>query len=699
MPRKQLTSAVITSAVVIPAILAILALACPISSAAANEPAWLELHSAHFTVVTDAGEKRGREVAFRFEQMRAVFGQMLGKNRLQQSIPLTIYAFKSDKSYYQAAPLHNGEPITTPGFFLAGSDQDIIVLNLFEIDPWSAVAHDFAIMLLNYNYPPAQGWFDEGMAEYFASIRLDNKQVEIGGDPELAPSSREDLLGNQHETNPAKSLTELLGVQVWLPLPDLFGQKHDTSTRNEGTHHTLYYAESWMVMHYLLHEKQLPETGNYFDLVLNRHVAVEDAIKQAYGMSSDQLEQAVKDYFKKQDVLARAVDVARQGSPGGMPAPSAETDSFPSPISADDTAIDVRPLPDGDARAQYAGIQIRLPDRREVGLKTLQELAATPTDADKKTQTLQETKTKKLGEDPEQLPSHAVGNAVAHRILAYDHIQHNEFEQAFSEINDAAALNPRDPWIRYYFSLAKYNMAQVKHSEIVGIANMILDLKAVLEWNPEMASAYDLLALARNAGGGPTAAMQAEHAAINLSPRSELYQFHLAEIYLAAKKWDAGNLLLDRLKTSTDPEIAKLARDFQTQAGAERKYGIALNSTGAPQPKFEKQKSPFDVLEEDAAKRAAAEQQTTDSGAPADTRPTKYLKGLLVAVDCSSAPAAMLTIKAESASLKLRVADSKSLLLIGADIFSCDWHNLPVSVNYKAGGHADGDVVSLEALK
>jgi len=38
--------------------------------------------------------------------------------------------------------------------------------------------------LLNYNYPPLR-MFDEGLAEYFSSIRVDNKQVEIGGDPEL----------------------------------------------------------------------------------------------------------------------------------------------------------------------------------------------------------------------------------------------------------------------------------------------------------------------------------------------------------------------------------------------------------------------------------------------------------------------------------------------------------------------------------
>src|SRR5256885_10481256 len=154
----------------------------------AAEPPWLEVHSVHFTVITDAGEKKGREVALRFEQMRSVFALLLSKERLNQSVPLTILAFKNDKSYYQVAPLHQGQPIGVPAFFLLGEDQDFIVLNLFEDEPWRAVAHDFAGMLLNYNYPPAQGWFDEGLAQYFSSIHVDDKQDELGGDPELIPS-------------------------------------------------------------------------------------------------------------------------------------------------------------------------------------------------------------------------------------------------------------------------------------------------------------------------------------------------------------------------------------------------------------------------------------------------------------------------------------------------------------------------------
>ena len=676
----------------IPLLLALLVAFSCIPTQAANEPPWLEIHSSHFTVITDAGDKKGREIALRFEQMRAVFATLLSRDRLHQSRPLTILALKSDKAYYQAAPLRQGQPIDVPGFFLPGDDQDFIVLNLSEDDSWRAVAHDFAYMLLTYNYPPAQGWFDEGLAEYFSSIRINNKQVELGGDPELQPSVKEDLLGIQKETHPPKSLTELLGAQVWLSLPDLFAMKHDPSTRNQGSHHVLYYAESWIVMSYMIHQKKMEETGTYLGLVLAQHVPVEDAIKQAYGVTSAQLEQAVKDYFHSQTALSDAVDAARNTSAQSNTSSSGQLDRFPVPVGPDDSVITAQPIPQSDGQALYAGIQVRIPERRTAGLKTLQTLATTPTEADKKAEV--KTTNKRVGEDAEQLPTKAIGDALAHRILAYDHIQHGEFEEAFTEIGDAAALNPRDMWTRYYVSLAKYRMAQAKHAEMMGLSNMMLDLKAVLEWYPEMAEAYDLLAVARNSGGSSTAAMQAERAAMNLSPRNERYTLHLAEIYLASKKWEAGNALLDSLKASSDPQIAAQARDLASQAGAERKYGIALNSTGGGGSKYEPQKTPFDVLEEDAAKREAAE--NAQHAGTGDPRVTKFARGRLVSVDCSQSPAAILTLSSETGTLKLRTADYKSLLLIGADDFSCDWRNLQVTVNYKPGKGPEGDLVSLE---
>jgi hypothetical protein len=215
----------------------------------------------------------------------------------------------------------------------------------------------------------------------------------------------------------------------------------------------------------------------------------------------------------------------------------------------------------------------------------------------------------------------------------------------------------------------------------------------VLEWYPEFADAYDLMASACREGGGPVAAMQAERAAIQLSPRNQQYVYHMAEIYVSDKKWVAAQALLELLKTSSNPQVAAAAGQQLAQLANEQKYGLSP-ATAAAASKLSKPSSPFDVLDQDAAKRAAAE-QATQSGI-ADRRPTKFFEGKLVDVDCSQSPAAVLTVSSGSAVLKLRTADYKSVLLIGADTFSCAWNNRSVSVNYKARGMSDGDLVSLE---
>ena len=672
----------------IPAALLVLMLVLLLAmSASAAEPSpWLEIHSTHFTVITDAGEKKGTEVALRFEQMRAVFAILLMKDRLNEPQPLTIIAFKNDKDYYQTAPLRQGQPIKVPGFFVPGQDQNFIVLNLFEEESWRAVAHDFAHLLLNYNYPPVEGWFDEGLAEYFGSIRVDNKQVEIGGDPELTNLYTEDLLENQKENrNLPKSLTELLGGQVWLALADLFTMKHDSSTYTEATHHTLFYAQSWMTIHYLLHEKKLPETGAYFDLVENQQVPVEEALQKAYGVTPAQFDQAVKTYFHSLTPLFTALDASKQPDPPPNPP---QPYQFPVPVGPNDKAIISKPMREADARAFVAEIKTRIPDRREAGLRELQALATAPEPG-----AGSKPISKKAQKNDEDAPLIATtGNEIAHRALAWDHLQHGEFDATAEELGDAAALNQRDMWVRYYLAVLKYHIAQAHHSDIQGLPNMMQDLRAVLDWYPEFADAYDLMAIARKVGGGTIAAMQAERAAMQLSPRNQEYVYHLAEIYIEAKNWQAARALLEHLKTSSNSQVAAEAREQLTRLANEQKYGLSAASNA---PKFSPQSSPFDVLDQDAAKRAAAEKASQNAGV-GDKRAARFLQGRLVGVDCSQSPAAVLTVVSGGTVLKLRTADYKSLLLIGSDAFSCAWNDRSVSVNYKPGGVSDGDLVSVE---
>jgi len=167
----------------------------------------------------------------------------------------------------------------------------------------------------------------------------------------------------------------------------------------------------------------------------------------------------------------------------------------------------------------------------------------------------------------------------------------------------------------------------------------------------------------------------------------------MAVVDTAAKKWDAATALLTRLKTSQNTKIAAEARNYLEQLPNAKKYGVVPQRPGAmakgTKPKIAEPKTAAVEDDDDAdAKNANVE-------APPDRRKVQFARGKLLRVDCSQSPVAILTV-AGTKSIRLRTEDFHSLLLIGSDQFSCEWKNVAVIVNYKAGGKTDGDLVSLE---
>jgi len=650
------------------ALLTLLSLVLPHPGFAKDEPKWIEVHSTHFSVLTDGSEKRGREVALRMEQMRSVFGQLILKDKLKMPVPITVVALKSDKQYGLIAPAKQS---MAAGFYVPGSDRVYIVLNLFEADPWQAVAHPLAHYLLNFNYPPAQGWFDEGLAEYFGSIHI-GKQVEIGGDPELQPEWHEDIFDEmRRDSKKPQSLTQLLSSPVWMSMADLFTMKHDSSGTREGTHNTLYYAQSWMVVHYLANKNKMPEVGTYFDLALNQKVPVEKAVVQAFDMSPEQMEQAVKTYFNTLSGLGIALDQSKK--PVGNPVDIQQPDHFAIPFDADDIGIAVSPVKDEEARAVIDDVMARVPEHRDQALHDLRQLTEDPRD-----------------------------NEAAHRGLAWDDIRQKRFDAAADELDKATELNPRDPWIWYYRSALKYQKAQATRQEMQGLANMMQDLRAVADWYPELADAYNMLGMARIEGGGFASALEAQRMAIALAPRNVEYQFNLGQIYVAGKKWDLARDVFTRLKAGPDRAAAAAAKQQLDDLETLQKYGVRPQRAGESQAPAGAASTPSARTGAPAVAASSAEDEDADAAPkpappkPGTTGPVQFLKGKIVSSDCSKTPEATVTILNGMTTYKMHVSDYKSLLVIGEDQFSCDWKNRVVSVNYRAVGKHEGELVSIE---
>ena len=641
-------------------VLTVLCLAGP--AVAADQPSWLRISSDHFIVYTDAGEKRGHEVAARFEQMRAFYGALMGQRKLRMAEPMEIIAFKSDKDFVQAAPMKGGQPITAPAFWLTGDDRIFVVLNLFMPDSWRAVEHQFAHYFLTYNYPPTQPWFDEGFAEYFSSVDFTASKTEVGADPTLNPIPQTDILDDQTQVSGLKSHTDILNTPAWLTLPDLFGMKNRVVNGQEGTHQTLFYAESWMLVHYLINQHKLEQTGMYFDLVENQKVPVEQAVQQAYGMSVAELDKAVKDYFHSLKPLFDAMWAAKLGT-------AVQTANLvyqqPLPLEVDDVGSSNKDIAPAEAQALIAEMELRIPERRAKAVQQLQQLTG-----DEKTD-----------------------SAVAHRALAWAHVLKGETNEAFDELQTALDMSPNDAWVRFGLAEASYHSGE-KGAKVQGLANTMQSLQKVIEEYPDFAEAYAVLGWARLTGGGTNSAIDAMKTAIQLSPRDESYQLRLADAYVAMKKWDEATAILERLKASQNLQVAGAAKKELDNLPFLKKYGVPPQEDGAKQEVItantQKRDETDDDEEADSAKPAAAPEPGVDK------RPVHFMRATLVSVDCTQPPAAVLTVTAENRTLKLRTDDYKNLAVIATVPFSCGWKNMAVSINYKRGGKSDGDLVSVE---
>jgi hypothetical protein len=215
--------------------------------------------------------------------------------------------------------------------------------------------------------------------------------------------------------------------------------------------------------------------------------------------------------------------------------------------------------------------------------------------------------------------------------------------------------------------------------------------------------------------------MDSVPAAIRLAPRNQNYLLEMARVYAAAKDWDAATALLQRLSTSSDAQVAAAARNDLQDLPSLMKYGVApvrtaaapAATSAAPATNAKPTAPAASQPASKAASTTAPAQAVSKASQPAppidldqdleapseahiDRRPIHYLKGKLLSVDCSQAPAAIVIFSSGVKTLKLKTPDYKSMTLVGADAFSCAWVNRQVSVNYKAVGTDTGDLVSLE---
>ena len=600
--------------------------------AARADQQWVEVDSSHFSVATDGGEKRAREVAQRFEQMRMAFGVIFKKVSVTTA-PLQIIAFRNGKELRQFAPLYGGKPIDLAGFFLGnagrggpGSNEErqYIALDLSQEDSWGTVFHEYAHLLINSNFPPSPVWFDEGFAEYCSSLKVDKKEIAIGlAKPELP---------------------ELLSQSRWLKLVDLFSVSHDSQIYNRDDRRSVFYAQSWITVHFFMAKNMLKQVATYVRMTEDQHVAVPEAIRRSFGMEPEALEKAIEGYFRGGTIYFRA----------------------PTPPGAETVQFNSHPLSDLDIKSVMADLDYHSRDYRARGITEFQEI---------------------LAKQPE--------NIVANRGLGYEAMQKNDWDKASEFFGRAAAQDVKDPQVHYLLALmmSRKGMSSGNRGNLDVIRK---EIAAAIALDPNYADAYNLLGMTLSYAGEKQEAIAALQKAVAMSPRNPWYTGNLANAYLQAQDVDHAIPLLQELRTSSEPEIASMAAQQLQQVEA---YRSAVNGRGAQSGAMETAVQPVEL--NDVPGEAGTSTGSSQGGQeirmlPASNDPVLFMKGVLVSVDCSAAPAATLTISSGGKKWKMLAPQSKKLILIGADEFSCSWTNRKVSVNYRRSGDDQGNLVSME---
>jgi tetratricopeptide (TPR) repeat protein len=488
-------------------------------------------------------------------------------------------------------------------------------------NPFEVVFHEYAHLLLHANFPKTPVWFDEGFAEYFSSLRFSGKTVEFGNVPEHLPAT--------------------LSNTQWMPILDLLSTEQNSATYNERDKNSLFYAQSWVTVHYIMSNQKLPEVAKYLQLTQIEHKPVAESLKQAFGMEPAAFEKAVHDYFNGTGKYFRA----------------------DAPVLQDIT-YESKKLDDVTAQAKLADLHAHSKDYTQQAVTEFQAV---------------------LEKDS--------GNEIATRGLGYLYLRQNEFDKATELFRRASVSESKDARLHYLNALLINRMALKDGKPPAHPDAMQGELETAISIEPTFADAYNLLAFSLAAQNKYDAAVAAQKKAIELNASFEPYQVNLANLYMQWQKWDEAEAILSRLQQSSDPGI----RDNAKQMSA----ALQSNRETAAQMIRERELKHDDITAPQWRRKADSNASTTApvSAAAADkpdSRKVLYLYGRLQSVDCSRDPVAVLLIRSGQKTLKLRTDNYKKLLVMGEDEFSCDWRDRKVLVNYKAGGKADGDVVTLE---
>ncbi len=471
------------------------------ASFARGKDNWISVRSKNFFLIGNAGEKEIRQVAVKLEQFREAFGRLMPTVKFNSSVPTTVIVFKSDGAYMPYKPVvDNKISKEVAGYFQPGEDVNYITLSIEKRSDYSfrTIFHEYIHMLVNntqadLDYPV---WFDEGLAEYYSTVQIKDDQKVILGH-----------LIFEH-------LGLLRANNLW-PLRTIFTTGRDTLHRNDDDAQQFFYAQSWILFHYLFmgsEGRRQPQLDQFLRLLLT-NVPVDEAFRKAFETDYATLEKELSEYLRRRTYTARSIE-------------------FDQKLQVD-LGMKSAPISEAEALA-YLG-DLLLHTQRADDAQTHLERA--------------------LALDPNVSMAHiALGNA---------HVRKRRFAEAKSHLQKAVSLDPQNYLAHYYYAHALSEEALgelrvVSRYSTEAAQAMRSALHKAIELRPSFAEPYELLAFVNLVMEERIdESINLVKQALALSPGKPESSILLTEIYLYKKDFKAARAVVEPLANRASSDVLR----------------------------------------------------------------------------------------------------------------------------------------------
>lgn len=479
------------------------------SASAFGKDNWINVRTKNFFLVGNASEKDIRLTATKLEQFRETFRLLFPNAKFNQTIQTNVVVFKSDSDYRPFKPLRaDGKPEDwVGGYFQPGEDVNYITVAANEReDNFNIIFHEYVHFLLNTNFgkgeiPP---WFNEGLAEYYATFKIVNDQKVTLGD--LQP---------QH--------LDLLQRNQLMPLKDFF-ELNNYSLHQNGNHsRSIFYAQAWALMHYLIQGNNGANKGamsSFVTLVMNG-TEPEAAFQKAFGYDYATMEKALKQYVSQSKFMTTIATFKQK--------------------LVFDTQMTTVPLTEADANA-YLGDLLYHTHRHEDAEIYLQKAVAL--DAE---------------------------NSLANTAFGLVRMRQRNFAEAKKYLEKAISGNRQNHFAYYNYALILSRESMDEFGFVAkfppeAAKKMRESLQRAIEINPNFIESYRLLSfvnLVNNENLDESLAFLKK--VMELQPGNQESAYLIAQIYLRQEKYkDARELAGKIYKTSDDADLRNKAQQLLT---------------------------------------------------------------------------------------------------------------------------------------